>query len=623
MVEVSTSKPGNREAGGGAPVAMSTTAVLNKVLLDLVGGGDRTVRLEAITSLKALVPAYPDASNALEAIAILEPDTPVGEAARRALTSSSVLFPPIETPFRVASSPFHILGTIGTGATGQVFRAVNVALRRLVALRVATTNGGDESERFLKEVRRTALTIHPSLAIVFQAGVFSGVPFAAMELPQGGSLADQLADGPFPVAKALAVFRAIAGGVEALHQHGEVHGEIHPDNVFPDWEGVPRLADLGLGFNTDAARGRPAYRPPEELLGEAADPRVDLYALGVLLFEMLTGRPPFRGATASEIASLQLSEPFPSLPDSLAAPPELANLLARLTAKARRRRPDSCKELLAVLSLVLDGLSGVVSCPGQAPVAGPADAAPCAQLEVPGPEARTIIVVDESPAVLQVIASILQPAGFDVVSETEPIWVLALLRRRPIRVVVVPRAGAMGTLIRDLSTDHPGVQVVAFGGEPDSYTGDDPLARAAAAMLSNPLQPEHVVAAVERACGEIGRSLLLVDDARLVRLVVSQMFENLAFRVRAVGSVDEAIEAIGTQLPDIILCDIQFKEDSGLRLLKHLRGACLKVPVIILSGSPTVQEVIDAFRLGARDFIVKSSDPRPLIQAVQATVRAS
>jgi DNA-binding response OmpR family regulator len=453
----------------------------------------------------------------------------------------------------------------------------------VVALRLFRPTAGPSHE-FFKRLRRSSAVIHPNLVPTLGAGVFGGIPFGATAVPVGPSLRETVErNGPLSAEEALRLARALATGLSALHRVGIVHDRVHPDNVFPDWHGTVRLGDYELSGPAEGRFGLDRYRPPEEADGRPTDARSDLYRLGMLLFEVVVG----------------------PAPDGVATPPPAATGLPELIHELTRADPadrrQTCYELLAALDEREARPAPVTSDDTILPIE----------------DKRRVLVVDESRPVLQVLGDILEGAGFEAYLESDPDLALALLRRIRIKVVLVPRRHGAQAFVEAVARDHPATQVVVFSEPATEECGcDDPLGKAAALLVANPYQPEHVVEAVERAYAESGRSLLLVDEVRLVRLAVSGMFENLGYRVRAVGSLDEAVSEIDREPPDVIIADLDLRAGGGLALLQLVRERHPSIPVIILAATATVEQVIETFRLGACDFIIKSTDSSPLIRAV-------
>src|SRR5262249_22326677 len=185
----------------------------------------------------------------------------------------------------------------------------------------------DSHARFRSEAEAVAQLAHPNIVQIFDIGEQDGCPFLAMEHISGGSLAQQLDGTPVPARQAASLVLALARAVQHAHERGIVHRDLKPANVLLIADGTPKIADFGLAKRADsdyvhtqtgAILGSPSYMAPEQAAGatEKVGPPTDVYALGVILYELLTGRPPFKGATIIETME-QVREHDPAPPKSL------------------------------------------------------------------------------------------------------------------------------------------------------------------------------------------------------------------------------------------------------------------------------------------------------------------
>jgi serine/threonine-protein kinase len=234
--------------------------------------------------------------------------------------------PTTDTPTAPAVPGYEIVAELGRGGMGVVYRARHLALKREVALKVILAGGhaGErEGARFRTEAEAAAQLSHPNIVQVHEVGEAGGVLFCAQELVGGGSLARRLAGTPQPPRQVAALVETLARAVHAAHQRGVIHRDLKPDNVLLAEDGAPKVADFGLArrlggqsglTQTGQVMGTPSYMAPEQASGRAgeAGPAADVYALGAILYEGLTGRPPFKGPTALDTLSQVLHrEPVP------------------------------------------------------------------------------------------------------------------------------------------------------------------------------------------------------------------------------------------------------------------------------------------------------------------------
>src|SRR5262249_50901660 len=221
---------------------------------------------------------------------------------------------------------YNVEAELGHGGMGVVYRAWHLRLHRRVALKMLLAGAHArpaERERFLREAGAVPGLRHPNIVQVDEAGDVDGRSYFTMELVEGGSLAQQIQGVPQPVGKAAALVVTLADAVHAAHQGGIVHRDLKPANILLTADGTPKVTDFGLARRLQGGGplplsgvpvGTPSYMAPEQAQGqtEAAGPAADVYALGAILYELLTGRPPFRAATAAETLQQVISqEPAP------------------------------------------------------------------------------------------------------------------------------------------------------------------------------------------------------------------------------------------------------------------------------------------------------------------------
>jgi serine/threonine-protein kinase len=215
---------------------------------------------------------------------------------------------------------YEILGELGRGGMGVVYRARQAGLGRVVALKMILTGGHageDERARLRAEAEAVARLSHPNIVQIFEVGEHDGLPFLALEFVAGGGLDCGLDGTPWPARRAAVLAETLARAVHAAHVGGVVHRDLKPANVLLTADGAPKVADFGLAKRLDggpartrtgAVLGTPSYMAPEEAGGsKQVGPAADVYAVGAILYELLTGRPPFRGETP-------LDTPLPCVP---------------------------------------------------------------------------------------------------------------------------------------------------------------------------------------------------------------------------------------------------------------------------------------------------------------------
>ena len=250
---------------------------------------------------------------------------------------------------------------LGRGGMGVVYKARHRRLNRPVALKMLIAGayaGPNERARFQREAEAVASLNHAKIVAVYDVGDHEGCPYFTMELLEGGSLAQSLAGTPQPARQAAALLITLAEAVEAAHRGGIVHRDVKPANILLTADGTPKVADFGLALHFEAepsltlsgARiGTPSYMAPEQVSGKTGTigPAADIYALGAMLYEMLTGRPPFRGETAAE-TERQVIHDEPVSPSRLnpKVPRDLETICLKCLHKDPQRRYASASALL-------------------------------------------------------------------------------------------------------------------------------------------------------------------------------------------------------------------------------------------------------------------------------------
>jgi hypothetical protein len=264
---------------------------------------------------------------------------------------------------------------IAAGGVGQVWRATDLLLERAVAVKVLRPEYSDHPEtldRFRKEARNAGALSNPHVAQVYDYGLSgpNGSPYLVMEYVDGPSLADILAVDPIEPVRALDVIAQAAEGLAAAHKVGVIHRDIKPGNILISSEGRVKVTDFGIAHAAGQApvtgpglvMGTTQYMAPERIAGHPGSAASDLYALGIVLHECLTGVPPHDG-TAAEVMAAHLYLPLPPLPADV--PPEFDHLVARLTAKDPAKRISDARELADLAARLCDAMGGTLVPPGR------------------------------------------------------------------------------------------------------------------------------------------------------------------------------------------------------------------------------------------------------------------
>jgi tetratricopeptide (TPR) repeat protein/tRNA A-37 threonylcarbamoyl transferase component Bud32 len=264
---------------------------------------------------------------------------------------------------------FEILAELGRGGMGVVYKARHRQLNRLVALKMIGEGrhaSGEVRERFLIEAEAVARLRHPNIVHIYEIGEADGRPYVLLELLEGGSLADRLKGTTQPGRAAAELMVTLALAMHAAHQAGIVHRDLKPANILFDRDGTPRISDFGLAKRLEVAEprtetgqimGTPSYMAPEQARGEARaiGPPADIYALGAVLYEMLTGKPPFKGSSVMETIHMVVYDDVvpPSRIDAR-IPRDVETICLKCLEKEPQKRYASAAELAEDLQRYLD-----------------------------------------------------------------------------------------------------------------------------------------------------------------------------------------------------------------------------------------------------------------------------
>ena len=277
-------------------------------------------------------------------------------------------------------SHYRIVGKLGVGGMGVVYEAEDQQLLRLVALKFLPDDlaeDADATRRLRREAQMIALLNHPHICAVYEIGDHAGQPFIVMERLNGKNLKAHMARATLQTAEVLAIALQITQALEAAHAKGIVHRDIKPGNIFVEDDGCVKVLDFGLarrmpgrteqgGWAPDdgsTVAGRPvgtlSYMAPERILQLPLDPRCDLFSVGVVLYEMATGRLPFGGASPIEtVTNILEKDPVPASYLAPSRPGQLDRIVSRLIAKRLDERYESAGALRADLESLQRQISG-------------------------------------------------------------------------------------------------------------------------------------------------------------------------------------------------------------------------------------------------------------------------
>lgn len=264
---------------------------------------------------------------------------------------------------------YEILRELGRGGMGVVYQARHLQLQRVVALKMILAGahaGSTELARFRTEAEAVARLQHPGIVQIYEIGEHQGLPFFSLEFCSGGALDDKLSGTPMHPGEAAILVQQIAQAMHAAHEANVIHRDLKPANILLDAREFPKITDFGLAKKLDEAgqtqdgsiMGTPSYMAPEQASGEISEigPSADVYALGAILYDCLTGRPPFRAATAMDtVMQVVQNEPVPPSQLHAKCPRDLETICLKCLSKQPSGRYESAQALSEDLQRYLDG----------------------------------------------------------------------------------------------------------------------------------------------------------------------------------------------------------------------------------------------------------------------------
>ena len=331
---------------------------------------------------------------------------------------------------------YEIVERLGSGGMAVVYRAVQQPLGREVALKALSAELFEDEgfvKRFEAEAKTLAKLDHPNILSIYDFELTEGVAYLTMPLIRGGTLRDVLRRGPLDTLSAWRYLREIGDGLQHAHDAGIVHRDLKPTNVLIHTDGRALLADFGLARGAGQpthlttiglAIGTPGYMAPEQVMGHDVDRRADIYAMGVLTFEMLTGRLPYIGANRMEVAYATVNSPVPSVVALNAnLPDELDQLLQRVLAKDPNERPQTVRDLLGQMAKLPQRRSTGATVPPVSAAAGGIRAGTS-----PSPETTAMRITPQAAPVVSLAPST-SAAAMAAMSGNPPIQTLQPMQR--------------------------------------------------------------------------------------------------------------------------------------------------------------------------------------------------
>ena len=267
---------------------------------------------------------------------------------------------------------YEIKAELGRGGMATVYRAYDPSFDREVAIKVLPReflHNPQFLDRFQREIKTIAQLEHPAIVSVYDVGEHEGIPFFVMRFMPGGSLSDMIKKGRFSLEDTARIVERLASALSYAHRKGIIHRDLKPDNILFNEDGYPFISDFGIAKFTEAHTnltgsgiiGTPAYMSPEQATGDTLDLRSDVYGLGVIVYQMLTGKQPYNADTPMGVAIKHVTDP---VPDILLAEPDLpegiSEVMKKVLAKDREQRYPTAVEFARALNQVAFGNPGNV-----------------------------------------------------------------------------------------------------------------------------------------------------------------------------------------------------------------------------------------------------------------------
>jgi CheY-like chemotaxis protein len=453
---------------------------------------------------------------------------------------------------------YEWIGTLGQGGVGVVYKARDLELDEIVAIKVLSPDLAKDDEavvaRFKREINLNRKIKHPNVARMYDFGLSGSYPYITMEFVPGKDLWTMIRDeGRIPPARAVPILRQIARGCSAIHELGIVHRDLKSQNVIVDETGAVAIVDFGLarwnlggGFTLDSIiLGTPQYMSPEQASGRPVDARADIYSIGIIAFEALTGQLPFTGDSPIAVAMKQINDP---VPDLLAQQPDVPAGLRSVVMKALRKDPAKRYATAADLEAELAGVE-----------------------PVPTPREGTV--------------------------------------RRPV---------AEDALMAELESALGAVILPAPPSPPRRPLPSDGAPRTAPAAIPVPAATVEVTAVAVPEAPSRPPTFLLVSAAASDRSAWREALGQAGCRILEAGSGIEALESLVREPSDLVVMDVSLPGMDGFDVTRVIKSQpnLAALPVVLATDRLERSRYAFGIQSGANEVLVKPLEPARLRERV-------
>lgn len=549
---------------------------------------------------------------------------------------------------------YLVQGVIGKGGMGAVYRGFDPAIQRHVAIKAINRSRLDENElahvlaRFRHEAQAVGKLVHPRIVAIYDFGEDGDFAYIVMELVHGRSLYDHIAQGQtYDLREVSEIIRQLLDALGYCHGEGVIHRDIKPSNILINNDGRIKLSDFGIAHieasnltKLGEVLGTPYYMAPEQFMGTETDHLADLYAVGVITYELLTGVKPFTGTTATVMHRVLSEAPRNPSEINPNLTPDVDAVLAKALSKKREDRFTSAREFQEALRDALDGALAVAAVvpkvapqagglaraarvlQGGAPAGGASGSGPLTPAPKPpssatfpaptrGGQKARILFVDDEERIVTALKSVFR-AGYHVFTTTDGKKALDFLSKHPVEVVVsdqrMPEMLGVELLrevkqiapqsVRILLTGYSDLaaivgsindgEVYRFMNKPwDNLEIQRIMAEAATiafALADLPKKPAELPAKLDEA-------IMVIDDDETIFRATREIFSNLC-PVLYAESLDSALATLQEQDVSVILADVESSKRDNTAMFKLLKQEHPEILTIVMTKASDSEQVI-------------------------------